>query len=402
MKRKLIVIYGTWVIILLNLFTISAALGQSDSSKYVSNFNPQTIDANIAIGYGIALGDVDGDKKPDILVADKKQFVWYRNGDWKKFVMIENLTENDDVCIAAEDIDGDGKVEVAVGAQWNPSETKDEKKSGAVFFLSRPEDPTQPWKAIKLYHEPTIHRMRWIKSSNGNYYLVVLPLHGKENKGGEGNAVNIIIFKYPDLLNKLDPDYIIPSNMHLTHNLEITVSEDFKKRDIYIAGKEGIGFIDSDFNKGTKVMTYKKLGIRSAGEVRAGKSSTGKNFIATIEPMHGHNLVLYTDKGGRQVLDSNLKEGHALIAADVLELGYDQIIAGWRIPDKDGKVGVKLYRKKVGSGTEWESQWIDENDMACEDLQVMDLNGDGRLDIIASGRTTHNLKIYWNNFKERH
>ena len=98
------------------------------------NFEPQTIDDNIAIGYGLALGDVDGDGKTDILLADKKQFVWYRNGDWKKFVLAENLTEHDNVCIAAEDLNGDGKVEVAVGAQWNPSETSNEQQSGSVFI----------------------------------------------------------------------------------------------------------------------------------------------------------------------------------------------------------------------------------------------------------------------------
>src|SRR6478735_11212604 len=120
-------------------------------------FEAQTIDDNISIGYGLALGDVDGDKKIDILLADKKQFVWYRNGDWKRFVMIENLTEQDNVCIAASDLDGDGKVEVAVGAQWIPSETTDKNKSGSVHFLIRPQDPTQRWTAIPLYHEPTIH-----------------------------------------------------------------------------------------------------------------------------------------------------------------------------------------------------------------------------------------------------
>ncbi len=34
--------------------------------------------------------------------------------------------------------------------------------------------------------------------------------------------------------------------------------------------------------------------------------------------------------------------------------------------------------------------------MACEDLMVADLNSDKRLDIIAAGRGTKNLKVYWN------
>jgi hypothetical protein len=34
--------------------------------------------------------------------------------------------------------------------------------------------------------------------------------------------------------------------------------------------------------------------------------------------------------------------------------------------------------------------------MACEDLQLADLDADGQLDIVAAGRATHNLKIYFN------
>ena len=34
--------------------------------------------------------------------------------------------------------------------------------------------------------------------------------------------------------------------------------------------------------------------------------------------------------------------------------------------------------------------------MASEDLKVADLDGDGWLDIIAAGRGTKNVKIYWN------
>jgi hypothetical protein len=34
--------------------------------------------------------------------------------------------------------------------------------------------------------------------------------------------------------------------------------------------------------------------------------------------------------------------------------------------------------------------------MACEDLLLADFNADGRLDIVAAGRATKNLKLYLN------
>lgn len=362
-------------------------------------FEAQTIDNNIAIGYGLALGDVDGDGNPDILLADKKQFVWYRNGDWKKFVMIEDLTTHDNVCIAARDITGDGKVEVAVGAQWNPSETTNSEQSGSVHYLIRPEDPTLPWKAMKLHHEPTVHRMRWLKSSDGKYYLVVVPLHGRGNKGGEGNGVKVLAYKYPENTRSNWPLYTLDSNMHLTHNFNIVESRDRKRSGLYLAGKEGVRFIKNDFLKSSERKAERLPGIeKSAGEIRLGKLSPASDFIATIEPMHGKQVVVYLkdDQSKRIVLDSNVNEGHALATADFLKSGSDQIVAGWRSPNKDGKVGVKLYVRKNPAGTEWGSHWIDENGMACEDMQVMDLNKDGRPDIVASGRSTKNLKIYWN------
>lgn len=359
-------------------------------------FREQVIDNNVSIGYGIALGDVDGDKKPDILLADKKQFVWYRNGDWKKFVMVENLTGHDNVCITAKDITGDGKVEVAVGAQWNPGETSDAEQSGSVHYLIRPDDPTQRWEAVELHHEPTIHRMQWVRLADNKYYLVVVPLHGRGNKAGEGAGVKIIAYEYPKNVKEQWRTYPLNETMHLTHNLEIVESKN-GKQELYIAGKEGIRLIRIDAGKSSASDTLSLPGMnRSAGEVRIGKATQGASLFATIEPMHGNELAVYSGKESvRTVIDDNIKEGHALAVADLLGTGSDQVVAGWRLPNKDGKVGVKLYVKKAVQ-EQWESQWIDENGMACEDIRVMDLNADGKPDIVASGRATHNLKVYWN------
>ena len=99
-------------------------------------------------------------------------------------------------------------------------------------------------------------------------------------------------------------------------------------------------------------------------------------------------------------MDDQLKEGHAVATGDFLGLGRDQVIAGWRVPNAAGKTGIRLYvsRDKTSSG--WDPFWIDENGIATEDFQVLDMNGDGKPDIVASGRATKNLKIYWNRVKD--
>ncbi|MBT4226480.1 MAG: hypothetical protein HOD74_02825, partial [Verrucomicrobia bacterium] len=135
-----------------------AALGQAAD---LPKFRHVTIDDQVKIGYGTAIADMNGDKKPDIILCDARNIAWYENPSWKKHIIVENLTPRDHVCIAVRDIDGDGKAEIAAGAQWNPGETSDTAKSGAVFYLIPPADRTQKWTPVQLEHEPTTHRMRW-------------------------------------------------------------------------------------------------------------------------------------------------------------------------------------------------------------------------------------------------
>jgi hypothetical protein len=355
-------------------------------------FDTQILDSNVAIGYGLAIGDVDGDRKPDILLADKKQFVWYRNGDWKRFVMVENLTASDNVCIAARDVDGDGKVEVAVGAQWNPGETSDSAKSGSVHFLIRPSNPTHLWTPVKLYHEPTIHRMRWVKAEANKFQLIVLPLHGKGNKNGEGEPVNVLAYEMPENPSSPWKHGSIDHSMHLTHNFDVVPQGN--RELLYIGGKEGIkilAFENGEWSPASSDGLFEPG--EPFGELRV--SNTSKKTLAGIQPMHGNQLVVYPDMGkkGRNVLTTTMNQGHALGYDQLVGGNEDEIVVGWREPDNENKTGIKLY---VLENNKWKDYWIDDNGIACEDLQLADLDGDGKKDIIAAGRATHNLKIYWN------
>jgi hypothetical protein len=367
-------------------------------------FEQQTLDDQVEIGYGLAIGDVDGDGKPDIVLADKTQFVWYRNGDWARFVMADNLTESDNVCVTARDINGDGKVEVAVGAQWNPSEVSDPEKSGSVHYLIRPDDPTEKWTPVQLHHEPTVHRMRWVKAEDNKFHLVVLPLHGRGNKNGEGAGVKVIAYEMPDDPRKEWKYWTIDESMHLTHNFDVMEDSDGNGEKIYIGGKEGVKVLSYSNHQWTPSPSGEWLVTdRSFGEVRMG-NSPDRPFMAGIEPMHGNQLTVYTFPNGtsngkspsRTELTSDLNQGHALGVSDFLGLGMEQVVVGWREPNQDNKVGIKLFIPEDTDYNNWRDIWIDENGMATEDLQLADLDGDGKLDIIASGRATNNLKIYWN------
>ena len=389
MIHLLYCILGLWVS---GLF-FDAFPDESGQFGYPS-FQAQEIDANVAIGYGLAIGDVDGDGRPDILLADKKQFVWYRNPDWQRYVMIDSLTERDNVCLAARDIDGDGRVEVAVGAQWNPGETIDARSSGSVHFLLRPKDPSQLWEAIRLPHEPTVHRMQWVETGAG-FRLVVLPLHGRGNRGGRGAGVQVLAYEKPEDPHSDWKLQLIDSSMHQTHNFDLLTAGGAAES-LLIGGKEGAKMMTYSGNKWEPTDTgFGPLSDAGFGEIRA-----GHGLIAGIQPMHGNSLAIYRPGGQKTVLTDSLKQGHALACADLLGEGRDQVVVGWRQANDAGQVGILLFRSRNEDWSAFDKFWIDQNGMACEDLKLADLDLDGRMDIIAAGRGTHNLKIYWNRSRQ--
>jgi hypothetical protein len=60
-----------------------------------------------------------------------------------------------------------------------------------------------------------------------------------------------------------------------------------------------------------------------------------------------------------------------------------------------------LRALRIGPRREDQLPWCiedprDDGGMAAEDLTVADLNGDGRPEIVAVGKATANVKIYWN------
>ena len=72
------------------------------------------------------------------------------------------------------------------------------------------------------------------------------------------------------------------------------------------------------------------------------------------------------------------------------------VVAGWRAMNPRGTKGIRLYVPGDAAGVGARTFEISGPEVAVEDLKLADLDGDGRLDIIAAGRQTKNVRIFFN------
>ena len=382
-----------FLVALLGILTFSQAL----SAAGFPRFREQVIDANCGkVCYAVTVADVNGDSKPDLVAVTENRVLWYENPSWKPHVMIENQTLKDNVCIAAMDIDGDGKIDFALGAGWT--------KTGTIQWISRGKTLADKWHVHLIGKERWLHRIRWADVlGTGRPQLVISPLNKTV-----GNGIRLTAFEIPEN-PKTDrwKSHVLDASLNRMHN---HWHVDFDKNgsiDTITASQEGVHVI----RRGKKGWFKTKIGTgatsanaKGAGEIKIGKLASGKRFIATVEPMHGNMLVVYTEpKPGaklwnRHVLANQLVRGHALWLADLDGDGSDEIVIGHSNtsagPNKPR--GVFVYDAQNKQGTTWKKHVIDQGGVAVEDVVTADFNGDGKIDIAAGGRYTHNIKIYFN------
>jgi hypothetical protein len=144
--------------------------------------------------------------------------------------------------------------------------------------------------------------------------------------------------------------------------------------------------------------------FKGVGEIRAlFLTGVGRLLFAAVEPMHGNRLAVYRGDPStnppslqRTLLTDKLIQGHALACGDLLGLKSDQIVVGWRGNQPGRDIGIAVWTALDDRGEQWRETVVDHQETACEDLTLADLDGDGKLDIVASGRASHNLRVLWN------
>jgi len=387
------------------------------TSSFAGNWRSQILPVSLNVGYAVRAIDMNRDGKLDIAIVDAKRFLWLEAPDWKTHVIHATPdAKSDNVCFAPNDIDGDGDLDFAIGFDWQPNNTQ---SGGAVGWLESPTDPRDPWAFHAIdANVITVHRMHWC-DMNGDqkWELIVAPLKGTRSTGPgfEDQGVELLQYSTPSA-PKSEPwnKETIDRSLHVMHNFQpIRMLEKTSRDELLTASFEGVHWFVRN-ERGT--YTSSRLGSgfegpapnKGSSEVRLGTRGTGQSFIATIEPWHGNEVVVYDQPSDfrwepenpparlwqRSVLDKELKWGHAVACTNLDNDPDDELVIGVRDDASPHRCGVRVYDRQ-GDGS-WRRQLIEPGQVAVEDLITADLNSDGKTDIIAVGRASKNAVIYWN------
>lgn len=366
-------------------------------------FTERVIDPHIGeVCYAVTKADVNGDNQLDIVAVSENRVQWYEAPSWKKHIILEDQTERDNVCIAAHDIDGDGKVDFALGAGWIKANT------GSIQWISRGPNETDKWTVHLIAHERSTHRMSFADVlATGKSQLVVTPL----NRSLEGAVgARILAFEIPEQPKTGRwPATVLDQSLNRIHAHTHFDWDGDGRLDTIAASEEGLNLIrrvSPAFEK-TKLgsgATSDKAELRGSGEIKIGTLKSGKHFLAAVEPMHGNGMAIYiadTDPKSpyqRIVIEDSLRQGHAVWTADLDADGTHEVLVGHREPGTGAIKGPGLYVFSCDDevGRKWTKTVIDNGGIAVEDALVADFTGDGKLDLLAGGRATHNVKLYVN------
>jgi hypothetical protein len=375
--------------------------------------------AKVPDGYQVAVAGVNGDGRPDILALSSVESVveWYENPIWKARPITTSTQKN--ISLAPLFHLGYPARGLALASDFA---LDDSTHGGSLWWAEPTRDRDAEWSLRLLGEIPTSHRLRWADlDGDGRLELVDAPIVGLGAVAPEYRVgAPLTWFEMPEVLlrghvsaadqapGEWTP-HLIDASLTVVHGLNALDWDSDGRDEILTASFEGVHLFHAA-GRGTE-LTWTRTQLAagdqsaSAGEqptARRGSSEIGvgkvggKRFLATIEPWHGEQVVVYFEGKPRElwtrhVIDTSFREGHALACADLDGDGNDEIVAGFRGPG----TSLYVYYAADASGMNWERQLLD-TEMATSGVVIADLNGDARKDVVAIGASTGNVKWYEN------
>lgn len=345
-------------------------------------FRSRLIAGGLKGGYQVLAADLNRDRRLDLIAlsGSGRELVWFENPGWQPHLIARDLRGLINAAVA--DLDGDGLPEIAVAWEFS---MRPRDSAGRVGLLRAGEDARQPWSLREFDRLPTSHRLRFVAvEGKAPGILVNAPLAGALAEPPDYMApVPLVFYRPADWARET----ISEDLQGVLHGLAVADWNGDGREEILTASFRGLDLFEhtpAGWRRSRLTDGNPEPWPRSgAGEVAVGRLGRIR-FLASIEPWHGHLVVVYLRQGQawrRIVVDDSLAEGHALETADFDGDGMDEIVAGFRA----GGGGLRLYRARDGSGERWQPQPLESGAMATSSCVVAELNGDRRLDLACVG-----------------
>ncbi len=347
-------------------------------------------------GYAVAVADFNQDGRLDVMANSLRvpELVWHENPTWERHVIVEDVSSLVNLAIA--DIDGDGIPEVAFQTAFAMLPSSSE---GHNWVARSQGDPTMPWKTEAIDDYPTSHHVTWADlDGDGSLELVNALLLGSEGLAPTYDQDMASVFWYgQDGWNRGTLSDQVPG---VIHRVRTTRWDEGDRDQILVASFEGVGLYRSSGSGAG--MTFEKELLTSGHDTepapRLGASdvgvgtSNGERIFATVEPWHGNEVVVYTEEDGawqRRVIWDEVQSGHEVHVVDLNGDGRGDIIANdnSRVSERNpnGTPGVHVFFSPDDPATgEWIYSRID-SEYGMNGCVSGDMNGDGRADIICAG-----------------
>jgi Aldos-2-ulose dehydratase, beta-propeller domain/FG-GAP-like repeat/FG-GAP repeat len=370
---------------------LAIALNQ-DPAGAAPHFVPHTIATELTGGYQVVAADLNHDGKPDLiaLASGRPDLVWFENPGWQRHVIASNFT----AMINCTVLDEHGRPAVVLASGFS----NDARRSRGELWLLEPQtDVRRPWHKRLLDRLPTSHRLR-LADIDGSGRPVVLDaaLTGPHASPPDYQGHAPLVFYRPGEWKR---HLVSDENPGVMHGLCVVDWAGSHHDQILTASFGGIAryqlLPDGQWQR-TEIAHGSPLPWPKCGASDVAVGHLGHHrFLCSIEPWHGNQVVVYRRHDAtweRRVIDDSFLDGHVLATADLDSDGRDEIIAGYR--GKGG--GLVFYTAQDPLGEHWTRSQLDMGGITAAGCAVVDLNGDGRLDIVCIGSATANLRWYEN------
>lgn len=358
-------------------------------------FEAHDIDPKLPGAYAVNIADFNNDGKLDVIANSLgvRELAWYENPTWERHVIVSDTAQI--VNQAPADLNGDGIPELA----FQSSFAMQAQKSEGLNWLARSQGPGQPWKMEKIDTFPTSHHIVWADlDGNGKKELVNAPLIGPLSLAPTYDQDKASVFWYDQATWKRH--IITEAIPGIIHRVRPYKWDAGNREQLLIASFEGIVMYRATGSG--EAMKFEKVVLSKGHEEKAprlGASDVGvgmqdgERFFASVEPWHGNEVVVYTGSGTtftRRVIFDKIASGHEIAVVDLNGDGRDDIVANdnavksQRNPDGPmGGVHV-FYAPEDAAKGEWTYQRLEEQ-AGMNSCVGVDINNDKRKDLVCGG-----------------